>query len=83
MNDFINQFESEFLYVEKYDALSEQDGKQKNKYKTRKFYYERYALKVLNDNKKHMDNLLSEFRTFAELKENKDLRDVIIEPLKK
>lgn len=80
MNDFIEQHEVEFLDMSKVDPQADNDGKQtKSQYKSRKFYYERYCLKVLNDNKKHFDSLMSEFKTFSEQKENREgIKDSII-----
>jgi len=33
---------------------------------------------VINDNKKHFDSLMSEYREFAEKKENRDVKDTVI-----
>jgi len=79
MNDFIEQNEVSFLEMSKVDPQADQDGKQtKSQYKSRKFYYEKYILKVINDNKKHFDSLMSEYREFAEKKENRDVKDTVI-----
>jgi len=79
MNDFIEQNEVQFLDMSKVDPTADQDGKQtKSQYKSRKFYYEKYITKVMNDNKKHFDSLMGEFREFADRKENRDVKDTVI-----
>lgn len=85
MNDFVIKNEVEFLDMQKVDPTAEQnDGKStKPQYKSRKFYYERYIQHVQNENKKHFDNLMQEFKAFSEIKENRDVKDAVQENIKK
>ncbi len=76
MNDFIEQHGVEFL--EKPKVVSQEDQKQtRPQYKSKKFYYEKYITKVITDNKKHFDSLMTEYKIYSEIKENRDVKDTI------
>ena len=66
MEKFLVENETDFLSPMKMNPDTMNKHKH-NQYSTRKFYYESYVRKVVSDNKKHFDNLISEFRIFKQL----------------
>jgi hypothetical protein len=46
----------------------DEDRERHTQYKTRKFYYEAYLMKIGNENKKHYEALITEFRIYYENK---------------
>lgn len=68
MKDFFRDNETEFLEATKLNLENEAENtrQKQSPFKTRKFYYESYIYKVINDNKKHFDNLISEFKIFKQ-----------------
>jgi hypothetical protein len=68
MDEFLSNNETEFLEATKLNVENESEStRQKHSpYKTRKFYYESYVYKVLNDNKKHFDCLMVEYKIFKQ-----------------
>lgn len=72
MEKFLLENETDFLESMKInkDDVSKEKHTQ---YTTRKFYYEAYVRKVLNDNKKHFTELMAEFKIFVDEFKNKKL----------
>jgi hypothetical protein len=57
----------------------DEDRERHTQFKTRKFYYEAYLLKITNENKKHFESLMNEFKTYYdnkrfEAKKEKELK---------
>jgi hypothetical protein len=50
----------------------DEDRVRHTQYKTRKFYYEAYLMKINNENKKHFKSLKKEFKLYLEQKTKKE-----------
>lgn len=66
MEKFLIENETDFLSPMKINPDTMNKYKH-NQYSTRKFYYESYVRKVVGDNKKHFEDLISEFKMFKEI----------------
>jgi Ca2+-binding EF-hand superfamily protein len=66
MEKFLLENETDFLEPAKIDKDT-LTKKKHTQFTTRKFYYESYVRKVVVDNKKHYDNLISDFKMFTEV----------------
>ena len=70
LDEFLSKDENETEFLEPRKLNTENDSdntRQKHSpYKSRKFYYESYVYKVLNDNKKHFDSLIAEYKIFKQ-----------------
>jgi Ca2+-binding EF-hand superfamily protein len=65
MELFLKENETDFLEPMKINK--EEVSREKfTQFTTRKFYYEAYVRKIVVDNKKHFDMLMSEFKTYME-----------------